>query len=164
MTQRIIESLFLLLVCTATLAGRPIFDMDEHMIHLTGLVAFIGLVFLSHWKGRIRIIDILFLLAIVYGLSNQREINVDLSVKYLSMMGVWFFVKESDSPRFVFGLFLVVMLTALIHTSVACLQSFGVLSNQNYFFKTRRIRNLLQDLRTVCLGFAIFALINCNIL
>ena len=98
--QKIIQILFLILVCTATLAGRPIFDMDELFILFTGLIGFAGLVLRSDTERRLRIIDILFLMAIVFGLANERVFNVDLTIKYLSMAGVWFFVKESDSPRF----------------------------------------------------------------
>ena len=134
--QKIIQFLFLILVCTATLAGRPIFDMDELFIIFTGLIAFLGLTLRSNTERRLRIIDILFLMAIVFGLANERVFNVDLTIKYLSMAGVWFFVKESDSPRFERGLLQVVVLAALVHAFVAFLQSFGVLSNYNYFFKT----------------------------
>lgn len=81
-------------------------------------------------------VDILFLMAIVYGLVNQRVFNVDLTNKYLSMAGVWFFAKETNSPRFERGLLLVVVLAAIVHAIVAVLQSFGVLSNYNYFFNT----------------------------
>lgn len=131
-----IKILFLILVCTATLAGRPIFDMDELFILATGLIAFAGLVFRPQKERRVRMVDVLFLMAIVYGLVNQRVFNVDLTVKYLSMAGVWFFVKESDSARFERGLLLVVVIAAVVHSFVAVLQSFGVLSNYNYFFKT----------------------------
>ena len=136
MTQRIIQSLSLILVCSATLSGRPIFDLDEHFIFATGLIAFLGLVLRPQTERRFRIIDILFLMAIVYGLANERVFNVDLTVKYLSMAGVWFFVKDTNSPRFKKGLLLVIVLAAVVHSFVAVLQSFGVLSNENYFFKT----------------------------
>ena len=95
-----------------------------------------GLVFRSHKERRLRIIDILFLMATVYSLANQRIFNVDQTIRYLSMAGVWFFVKESDSPRFERGLLKVVVLAAVVHAIVAVLQSFGILSNYNYFFKT----------------------------
>ena len=131
-----IRILFLILVCTATLAGRPIFDTDELYILVTGLIAFAGLVIRSQVERRVRMVDVLFLMAIVYGLVNQRVFNVDLTIKYLSMAGVWFFVKESDSPLFNKGLLLVVVLAAVVHCFVAVLQSFGVLSNYNYIFKT----------------------------
>ena len=75
-------------------------------------------------------------MATVYSLANQRVFNVDLTIRYLSMAGVWFFVKESDSPRFERGLLKVVVLAAVVHAIVAVLQSFGILSNYNYFFKT----------------------------
>lgn len=136
MILRIIQTLFLILVCTVTLAGRPIFDLDEHFILVTGLISFAGLVFCSNTKKHLRIIDILFLIAIAYGLANQRVFNVDLTAKYLSMSGVWVFAKESNSPSFEKGLLLAVVLAAAIHTIVAVLQSFSVLSNFNYFFKT----------------------------
>ena len=68
--QKIIQILFLILVCTATLAGRPIFDMDELFILFTGLIGFAGLVLRSDTERRLRIIDILFLMAIVFGLAN----------------------------------------------------------------------------------------------
>ena len=136
MIQRIIQALFLILVCTATLAGRPISDLDEYFTLVTGLIAFVGLVFRSHKERRLRIIDILFLMATVYSLANQRIFNVDQTIRYLSMAGVWFFVKESDSPRFERGLLKVVVLAAVVHAIVAVLQSFGILSNYNYFFKT----------------------------
>ena len=136
MIQKIILNLFLILVCTATLAGRPIFDLEEHFILVTGLISFAGLVLRFNTEKRLRIIDILFLMGIVYSLENQRVFNVDLTVKYLSMAGVWFFVKESDSPRFERDLLQVVVLAAVVHAFVAVLQSFGLLSNYNYFFKT----------------------------
>ncbi len=37
--QRIIQALFLILVCTATLAGRPMFDLDEYFTLVTGPIA-----------------------------------------------------------------------------------------------------------------------------
>ena len=163
MSFSFIRTLFLILVCTATLAGRPIFDTDELFILVTGLIAFAGLVFRPQAERRVRMVDVLFLMAIVYGLVNQRVLNVDLTIKYLSMAGIWFFVKESNSPRFRRGLLLVVVLAAVVHSFVAVLQSFGVLSNYNYFFKTTGLFTNPGPFGCY-LSFALAALLPCILL
>ncbi len=163
MSINFIQILFFILVCTATLVGRPIFDLDELFILFTGLIAFLGLTLRSITEKHLRVIDILFLVAIVYGLANQRVFNVDLTIKYLSMAGVWFFVKESDSPGFERGLLQVVVLAAVVHAIVAVLQSFGVLSNYNYLFKTTGL--FVNPGPYGCyLSFALAALLPCVIL
>lgn len=108
-------------------------------------------------------VDILFLMAIVYGLVNQRVFNVDLTNKYLSMAGVWFFAKETNSPRFERGLLLVVVLAAIVHAIVAVLQSFGVLSNYNYFFNTTGLFTNPGPFGCY-LSFALAALLPCILL
>jgi hypothetical protein len=43
MTRGVFWFLFLILVCTATLAGRPISDLDEYFTLITGLIGLVGL-------------------------------------------------------------------------------------------------------------------------
>src|SRR5574344_1182429 len=137
MTQRIIQTLFLVLVCSAILVGRPIFDLEYQIIFLTGVIAFIGIIINSISKVlfEIRWLDVLFVTAILYGLLNQRNLDLDITIKCLTLAGVWFYVKVLNSPRFNRSLLLIVVFAAIIHALIACLQSFGIFSNNNYFFK-----------------------------
>lgn len=137
MTQRIIQTSFLVLVCSAILVGRPIFDLEYQIILLIGVIAFIGIIINSISKVlfEIRWLDVLFVTAILYGLLNQRNLDLDITIKCLTLVGVWFYVKVLNSPRFNRSLLLIVVFAAIIHALIACLQSFGIFSNNNYFFK-----------------------------
>lgn len=137
MTQRIIRIFLLILVCSAILAGRPIFDLEYQIIFLTGVIAFIGIIINSISKVlfEIRWLDVLFVTALLYGLLNQRNLDLDITIKCLTLVGVWFYVKVLNSPRFNRSLLLIVVFAAIIHALIACLQSFGIFSNNNYFFK-----------------------------
>src|SRR5574344_2334322 len=102
MTQRTIRILLIILVCTAALVCRPIFNLEYQIILLTGVIAFIGIIINSISKVlfEIRWLDVLFVTAILYGLLNQRNLDLDITIKCLTLAGVWFYVKVLNSPRF----------------------------------------------------------------
>lgn len=143
MTQRTIRILLIILVCTAALVCRPIFNLEYQIILLTGVIAFIGLIINSISKVlfEIRWLDILFVTTILYGLLNQRNLDLDITIRFLTLAGIWFYVKVSNSPRFNNSLLLIVVFAAIIQASIAFMQSFGVLSNNNYFFKATGLFN-----------------------
>ena len=141
MLQQLIKILFLILVCLATLINRPILGLNSYIVILTGLFAFIGLICKKQSEIRIRTIDILFLIVILYSQFNQKRVNLDLTIQYLSMVAVWFYIKTLDSSKFNKFILHAVILAATIHSIVACLQSFGMLSNNNYYYSTTGLFN-----------------------
>lgn len=141
MFQRIIGYIFLVSVCLSTVTTNLILEYDTFIILVTGIISLVGLICSSYVILQLRRIDILFFVTILYGLINQRVLNFDLIVRYVSFVLVWFYFRNSAYSKLNSYLFYGIIFTAIGHSIVAVLQFFRLFSNINYYFDTTGLFN-----------------------
>lgn len=134
MVQKVIQISFISLVCLSSLVSSVMFDLDTLTFIFTGIAALLGIILSKNGTIKIRTADILFTIALTYGLVNQQTFNLDIVIKYTVFLCIWFYAKLTNSTQLRKWFVFAIVFTAVIHTLAAIMQLFHLLPNQNSFF------------------------------